>query len=459
MSKVKSFHIATLAVAACALGACSGCQWTPAQSTALRPATAPTATAPLATRKLPSDAEATEATIRFMANRVRHDPEDFTAQNGLAGSLLQRVRETNNLDYLVLANHAARASLKSVPEERNSGGLAILAQAEFTAHGFAAARDHARRLSKLEPAKSEPYALAGDASLELGDYAAADKAFAWMRALGGKTIGVETRSARFTWLKGQPQEARRHYFTALALALNQPVPPRETVAWCRWQLGETAFSIGDYPTAEQHYRDALITFPHYFRALASLGRVRAARGDRADAIKQYEQAIQVVPDPNFVAALGDLYALTGRQQDAASRYNIVEQIAHLSAVNGTLYNRQLALFYADHNLKPQLAYAHATKEYAVRRDIYGADAVAWTALKAGKLEVAQPAIQQALRLGTRDARLFYHAGMIARAGGAKAAARAYLQRALALNPQFDPLQATVARRTLQALAAAKDSST
>jgi Tfp pilus assembly protein PilF len=39
--------------------------------------------------------------------------------------------------------------------------------------------------------------------------------------------------------------------------------------------------------------------------------------------------------------------------------------------------------------------------------------------------------------------------MIARAAGNKTAARDYLQRALKLNPQFDPLQA---RRAAEAIA-------
>jgi len=119
-----------------------------------------------------------------------------------------------------------------------------------------------------------------------------------------------------------------------------------------------------------------------------------------------------------------------------------------SALNGTLYNRLFALFLADHDLKAEEAYADAKKEYETRRDIYGADALAWTALKAGKLDEAQSAIKDALRLGTRDARLFYHAGMIARARGDAASARDYLQRALKLNPQFDPLQATIAAKAL-----------
>lgn len=79
-------------------------------------------------------------------------------------------------------------------------------------------------------------------------------------------------------------------------------------------------------------------------------------------------------------------------------------------------------------------------------DIYGADVLAWTALKASRLPEAQIAMSQALRLGTRDARLFYHAGMIAQASGDKATGAILLQRALALNPHFDPLQSEIARK-------------
>jgi Tfp pilus assembly protein PilF len=146
--------------------------------------------------------------------------------------------------------------------------------------------------------------------------------------------------------------------------------------------------------------------------------------------------------------LGDLYKLAGRDKEAEAEYALVEQIAHLNQVNGALYNRQQALFYADHDINTEEAYANALKEYAARRDIYGADAVAWTALKAGKVAEARAAIKEALRLDTQDARLFYHAGMIARAADDRSAAGDYLSRALALNPQFDPLQASIARRAL-----------
>src|SRR6266705_6242017 len=405
---------------------------------------------------LASDYDSAESAIRFLEDRVKRDPDDIIAYNKLAGYYLQRLRETGGLNYLDLASRAAHASLKAISADiGNTGGLAALAQVEYASHEFAASRDHARELIQSDAGKSYPYQILGDSLLELGDYDGAAASFQLMehRSDGNPSGGVaiEVRLARLAGLRGETKAAQKHLSTALISALNLNPAPRETVAWCRWELGETAFSTGDYQTAERHYRDALITFPQFYRALASLGRVLAARGDVPGAIEQYERAISIIPDPSFSAALGDLYKISGREKEATAQYELVEHIARLSAMNGVLYNRQLVLFCADHDMKAEEAHACALKEYSMRRDIYGADAVAWTALKAGKPDEAQSAIKEALRLGTRDAKLFYHAGMIALARGDKGTAGDYLNRALAINPQFDPLQAMNARKALDGL--------
>jgi len=399
---------------------------------------------------LTSDDNATERAIRFLEERVKSDPEDFSANSKLAGFYLQRLRETGDVTFLDLAFRAARVSLASVPEVRNAGGLAALAQAEFAAHDFFNARDHAIRLAELEPRKSYPQGILGDALLELGEYEKAEVAYKKIVTLdGGISHGSETRFARLAQLKGDIAGAQKHLAMALTLALNLPAPPPETVAWLRWQLGETAFSRGDYETAEKHYRDSLTTFPDYYRTVASMGRVRAAQNDLAGAIEHYEKAVRILPDPQFVAALGDLYQLAGRGEDSKKQYELVEEIGNLNGLNGTLFNRQLALFYADHDIKAEEAYLLAVKEYEVRRDIYGSDALAWTALKAGKLNEAQAAIKDALRLGTQDAKLFYHAGVIARVRGDETTARDLIKRALELNPQFDPLHSAIAKTSLE----------
>jgi len=402
---------------------------------------------------VPPAGDVDEAAIRYLERRVKDDPENFVAYNKLAGYYLQRMRENGSITYLDLAGRAARASLAALPAERNTGGLAMLAQVELAAHDFTRAREHGSRLRELDPGASFPLQILGDALLELGDYHGAASAFRRMARLverrGESRLNLEMRLARLAFLHGQTDDAERRLSTALALALEGDTTPRETAAWCHWQLGEWRFVLGTYAAAEKHHRDALAIFPDYFRALGGLARARAAQGDIAGAIVAYEHATRVFPDLAQVGALGDLYRIVGREADARAQYQLVEHIGTLGALAGALYDRQLALFRADHDVDVDGAYDAAAREYAVRRDVYGADAVAWTALKTGKVDVARAASARALRLKTPDPRLLYHAGMIARAGGDQARKRELLARALALSPAFDPVHAPLARKALE----------
>src|SRR5262249_13650633 len=160
------------------------------------------------------------------------------------------------------------------------------------------------------------------------------------------------------------------------------------------------------------YESALASFPNYHRALAGLAKVQAGQKRYQDAIAFYQRAIGVIPLPDYAAALGDVFTRIGRGVDARKQYDLVEYIGHLSAINKTVYNRELALFYADHDLKPAVAVDLARKELDVRRDIYTYDVLAWALLKNGEPRQALAEMQQALRLDTRDARLYFHAGMI-----------------------------------------------
>src|SRR5262249_30487303 len=154
-------------------------------------------------------------------------------------------------------------------------------------------------------------------------YDSATEAYQTMQRLGSGA-SVETRLARSALLHGRTDEAVRRLTVALGIAVAASTPRGETVAWVRWQIGVVEFLTGHYAAALQNYREALVTFPDYYRALAGSARSHAALGDFDQAIAGYERAVQIMPDPSFVAALGDLYQLTGRDKEAAAQYRLVE---------------------------------------------------------------------------------------------------------------------------------------
>jgi len=154
-----------------------------------------------------------------------------------------------------------------------------------------------------------------------------------------------------------------------------------------------------------------------------------------------------VPAHDLIAALGDVYAAAGDADEAERQYALVV----VAEAVGTTYGRQLALFYADHDRRPEEALRLARLEAAGRGDIYTDDTLAWACYKNGRLAEAARAAHRALRLGTEDAMLHYHAGTIAAALGHERIAARHLRRALGLNPHFDLRQAPRARAALAAL--------
>lgn len=391
--------------------------------------------------------KSTDELIVFWGDRFTQNPSDYISAAFLGEAFLRKGRETGDVADYQRAEAALEQALALAPDY--DVAQAYMGAALFVQHDFTGALDLAGRIYAANPRAAQALATIGDAQLELGDYAAAGASY---RALAALAPGpaVASRLSRLAWLQGHPDQAlalmQQAADQATALGLTG-----EGAAWYQFQLGELSFNTGQYDAAARHYATAEALFPNYYLALAGLGKARAAQRRYPEAIALYERAVAIVPQPDFLAALGDLDALTGRPDDARQQYETVEFIGNLAALNKVVYNRQLALFAANHDRRVDVALDLASKEYAARKDVYGADALAWALYKNGRYQDAAAASDAALALGTRDALLDYHAGMIAAALGDRQRARTLLAAALALNPQFDLLQAPVARATLARL--------
>jgi tetratricopeptide (TPR) repeat protein len=158
-----------------------------------------------------------------------------------------------------------------------------------------------------------------------------------------------------------------------------------------------------------------------------------------------------VPYLAYIAALGDIHQAMGQFEKAEQQHRLVEHIAHLDRLNQVLYNRDLALFYADHGNHLDQAVRLAHKELEVRKDIYSYDVLAWALYRQGHYTRARTAISQALKLGTKDPRILFHAGMVMSATGQHQEAKQYLSRLLSLNPNFHPLHGKTVQETLNRL--------
>lgn len=392
-----------------------------------------------------------DGAIALYQRMLRRNPRDGRAYFRLGDAYVQKSRESGDVAYLALAEQALRQALAIEPQYADAARH--LAFVLYSRHDFEGAAREARRALAVNERDAHAWGVLGDARLEVGRYADARAAYERMLQLG-QDLHALARRAGLKSVEGDVEGA----IADLARAIEEGRAsgrPRESVAWAQWQLGNEHFSRGDLGRAEASHAAALATFPGYYRATAGLAQVRAAQGQLEAAVVLYRQSLAVIPLPETAAALGDVYTALGRPGEAARQYALVEHVGRLDRANQVLYNRELAFFLANRGVKADEALALARAELEVRQDVYAHDVLAWALYRAGRHEEARAAIERALRMGTRDARLLYHAGMIHAALGRADDASAFLERALALNPHFDLLHAAEARRALAALSAAE----
>jgi tetratricopeptide (TPR) repeat protein len=379
-----------------------------------------------------SDLARIKTNVEFWSSRVARNPDDFISSNRWGIAEIELARATGDLSAYLRADAAFDTTLARDPH--NAAALGYKGSVLVSLHRFVDAAALARTVLAGQPRDPVALATLGDSSLELGDLVGAHDAYGRANDVV-RSAATLVRLGHLSFIGGDTAAAVR-------------------AAFYHYQLADVLISTGDRAGAARAYAAALAADPGSFLARSGLARVAAADGNLDEAIRQLSAAIAIVPQPEFLARRGDLYTLRAAPGDArraANDYATVEAIAKLAGDASSVYDRTLALYLANHGLEPTRAVALVDAELAVRKDVYGYDADAWALLAAGRAEDAEAMIGRALDVGTRDAKVLYHAGMIAAALGQTDHARAFIEDSLALDPSFDPLQVSRARATLATL--------
>jgi tetratricopeptide (TPR) repeat protein len=384
----------------------------------------------------------TESLIAGLQSSLRASPQNVSSLDLLGLAYQQRARETGDAVYYSksegVLEHALALHANDLLATSGLGSLAL------SRHRFRQALVLGRLARAISPSTARNYGVIGDALVELGRYPAAFRAFDRFAELR-PGLASYARVSHARELLGDVPGA----IEAMKLAVDAGTGQGEAEAWTRVQLGKIYWSVGRLTAAESAYRTALHVFPGYPYALDALARVEAARGRLAAAIALEQRATALIPLPQYVGQLSDLYRAAGRAQLVRRQYALIGVIQRLLVANGVKTDLETALFDVDHGVRLPQALSLARRARAERPSIDGDDVLAWALARNGRCGEALPYSRSALRLGTRDALKLFHRGMIERCLGNRAAGDAFLHRALALNPHFSVLWSPVARKALR----------
>ena len=311
----------------------------------------------------------TATTVRRLEAGVRANAgADTLAQLGLAYQL--RWRETGDASFLPRSGAALRKVLVERPDDPIATlGLGSLALIQ---HDFRAALRLGREARVLAPDSTRPYAVLGDALLELGRYDEAFEAFEQMVATK-PTLAGYARIAYARELRGDREGA----IAAMRLALDTAGGVPEPTAWTLVELAKLELGSGRVSRAEQALREARRVFPGYVYAREQLARVLAARDKWDAAITEARRASEAIPLPQFVALLADLLERRGRKAEASRQRATIGVIQTLLAANGIRVDLDDAIYRADRGLRPATTVALARRARADRPSIAGDDALGW----------------------------------------------------------------------------------
>ena len=383
------------------------------------------------------DAATDREIIRLQESaRIAHDQSRALEQLGWA--YVQKARVSYDPGFYKLAEQCALCIEARHPDSAEA--MLLHGHVLDSLHRFQEAEAIARQLAETRGAPFD-YGLLGDTLMEQGRLKEAVDAYQKMIDLKPGPQSY-TRVAHIRWLKGDLEGA-----IAMMRKAAVGMSPRdaEAGAWAYTRLALYELQAGSAKNAGRACQLALQLQGGYAPALLAQSRALLAENRNEEAVKLMQQAAGVNPLPEYKWLLAEALRSAGQNNEASA---VEDDLRKTGASEDA---RTFALFLATRREQINTALNLVEREIKTRADVFTLDALAWVLAAAGKLREAQEPMRRALAEGTKDARLFYHAGIIAAMDGQKHEARVMLNRAAAIKQMLLPSERKALSKTLAEL--------
>ncbi len=252
--------------------------------------------------------------IIFLESRVDAFPEDSETYRMLASGLVQRAEATGNAaDYDRALAEIDQADKLDPESLRLLQARAIIL---FSRHHFQETKTIAEKGLERNPDNPDLLGLAGDGALESGDLATAEKHYQHLVETNPRLSGGWARLSHLEEVRGNFAEAARLMEKSIDASYPKPLG-NNGIAWTRSILGEIEAKRGNLDEARRQYNWALNKVPDYPLALEFLADLEQWQGHSDEAEKIYRNLLTKKADPKWQASLATLLEKRGAKDEAA----------------------------------------------------------------------------------------------------------------------------------------------
>lgn len=252
--------------------------------------------------------------IRFLESRANTYPEDSESHRLLASGFVIRAEATGNAaDYDRALKEIDTADGLDPDSLRLIQARAIIL---FSRHRFQETKIIAERGLQRDPDNADLLGLAGDGALESGDLETAEKHYRHLVETSPKVSGAWARMSHLEEVRGNLEEAAS--LMEKSIDASYPKPLGNTgIAWTRSILGEIQAKRGNLDEARRQYNWALNKVPDYPLALEFSADLEQWQGHPDEAEKIYRKLLSTKADPKWQASLATLLEKRGAKDEAA----------------------------------------------------------------------------------------------------------------------------------------------
>ncbi len=382
--------------------------------------------------------------LKFWKDRLQKNEQDETALVKLAGLHSELFKSTGFVDHILLSDSLYHQVLEQYPDGNVEVYHSLSANA-ISQHKFQSAKTNAEKALALKDKKAASLLILVDVSLELGDYARANRILEQFK--NKNSFAYLIRKTKMNDHEGNLDSA----ITCMERAYDRVKGNKSLAQWSLSNLADMYGHAGRIEKSYQTYLQVLKQNPQDDYSLKGIAWIALSNDHNIKDAKTIVDALALrkhMPEAHLM--LAEMAEMQGNEPVKIDHLKKFRELVSQPAYK-TMYHKYLAEIAAEDFNDAETCIAIAQEEIANRPTPQSFDLLAWGYYHQKNFTKALDVAAHQVENQTFEPDTYYHLGMIYLANGYKEQARHFLMEALQSEFELGPSTTKKIKAAIQSL--------